>query len=187
MGIGAGFNIKSLEQTGGAVSSPHRSRVSIQRDALRDGNIGASVLSIEHGETSSVLLYVGAREVNSGAETTVRLFPAGTSLDTVERTQLTFWPPSLYWDECSSFSLVVSKGHQLDPLRNESGRTIFSVSVYTNQDGVEYETEGLTESEGEEISESESDETSDSENCETTNSESLHHSESDVEMSLYHH
>ncbi len=131
---------------------------------MQNGKIAASVLSIERSETCSFLLYVGAREVNNGVETAVKLFPAGTSLDTLENTQMTFQPPSFYWDECRSFSLVVSKGHRADPLPHESGpSTIFSVSLYIDQDTAESESEEIAKSESEEASDSESEETADSE------------------------
>jgi hypothetical protein len=168
--IGAGFRIRSLGEIGGAVLSPHRSTVSIPRDVLQNRKIAASVLSIERSATCSFVLYVGTREVNNEVETAVKLFPTGTSLETVENIQMTFRPPSFYWDECRSFSLVVSKGHRVDPLPGESGpSTIFSVSLYVDQDAAEPGSEGIAKSDSEEASESESEETA--------------NSESDVEMS----
>jgi hypothetical protein len=80
---------------------------------------------------------------------------------------MTFRPPSFYWDECRPFSLVVSKGHRVDPLPGESGpSTIFSVSLYTGQDTAEPESEEVTESESQEASGSESESTADSESYE---------------------
>ena len=68
---------------------------------------------------------------------------------------MTFRPPSFYWDECHSFSLVVSKGHHVDPLPGESGTstTVFSISLYTDQDVAEPGSKGLAKSDSEEASE----------------------------------
>jgi hypothetical protein len=144
--------------------SPHRSTVSIPRDVLQNKKIAASVLSIERSATCSFVLYIGTREVNNEVETAVKIFPTGTSLETVENTQMTFRPPSFYWDECHSFSLVVSKGHHVDPLPGESSpSTIFSVSLYMDQDAAEPGSEGMAKSDNEEASELGSEETADSE------------------------
>lgn len=160
---------------GGAILSPHRSTVSIPRDSLQNGKIADCILSLEHNETCSFLLYVGAREVNNGVETAVKLFLAGTSFDTMENIQMTFRPPSFYWDECHPFSLVVSKGYRFDPLppkfdpsiiylqREYGSNTIFSVSLYIGQEGAEREIKEIAKSESEEASDSESENTSDSE------------------------
>jgi hypothetical protein len=162
--IGAGFRMKCLRQIGDAVFIPQQSTVSIPRDALQNRKIAASVLSIERNATCSFVLYVGTREVNNEVETAVKLFPAGTSLETMGNTQMTFRPPSFYWDECHSFSLVVSKGHHVDPLPSESGSsTIFSVSLFTDQDTAEPGGKGIAVSDSEEASELGSEETTDSE------------------------
>lgn len=160
--IGAGFEIKLLKKISNAILIPDRSTVFILRDVLQDGKISASILSLGRDETCSFLLYVGAREVNNGVETAVKLFPAGTSFDTVENTQMTFRPPSFYWDECRPYSLVVSKGHHVGPYEHDS-RRIFSVSIYVGQEAAEPEIEEITKSESEEASDSESENTSDSE------------------------
>jgi hypothetical protein len=153
---GAGFKIKSLGQNGDAILSSWQSTVFILRDVLQDGKIASCILSLECNETCSFLLYVGAREVNNGVETAVKLFPAETSLDTVETTQMTFRPPSLYSDECGPFSLVVSKAHRVDPVptlapstpypHREFHSTIFSVSLYIGQEGADPEIEEITKS-----------------------------------------
>ena len=120
---------------------------------------------------SSHLCLTGeAREVKNRVETAVKLFPAGTSLDTVEKTQISFRSPSFHWDEYRSFSLVVSKGHHVDSLPGESSLSaIFSISLSVGQEAAEQESEEISKSESEEASDSESEETADS--------------ESDVEMS----
>jgi hypothetical protein len=154
---GAGFKYKSLGQIGDAILCSWRSTVFILRDVLQDGKIAFSILSLDRNETCSFLLYVGAREVNNGVETAVKLFPAGTSLATVENTQMTFRPPSLYGDECRPFSLVVSKAHRVDPVPplypsakfspHEYGPSaIFSVSLYIDQKAAEPEIEEMTKS-----------------------------------------
>jgi len=184
--IGTGFRMKSLDQIGGAALIPRQSRVYILRDALQNGKIAASVLSIGRNATCSFVLYVGIREVNNEVETAVKLFPPRTSLETVYNTQLTFRPPSFYWDECHSFSLVVSKGHHVDPLPGESGTsTVFSISLYTDQDAAEPRSKGIAESDSEEASESGIEETADSESEEASElgSEETADWESNVEMS----
>jgi hypothetical protein len=154
--VGAGFETKSLARMGNAFLISYQSTVFIPRDLLQDGKIAASILSLERNETCSFLLYVGAREVNNGVETAVKLFSAGTPLDTVENTQMTFRPQSLYWNECRPFSLVVSEGHRFDPLFSKpaastifppnkySPTTIFSVSIYIGQEAAEPEIEEIT-------------------------------------------
>ena len=162
--IGAGFRMKCIRQIGDVVFIPHRSTVFIPRDALQNRKIAASVLSIERNATCSFVLYVGTREVNNEVETAVKLFPTGTSLETVGNTQMTFRPPSFYWNECHSFSLVVSKGHHVDPLPGESGSsTIFSVSLFTDQNTAEPGNKGIAVSDSEEASDLGSEETTDSE------------------------
>lgn len=79
----------------------------------------------------------------------MKLFPAEIALNTVENTEMTFREPSLYWDTCGPFSLVVSKGHIVDPLPGESGyRIIFSISLFT---GSGADDEEMMESESEEL------------------------------------
>jgi hypothetical protein len=152
--IGAGFKIKVLKPKDDTTLSPYRSTVFIPRDILQDGKIAASILSLEGNEAGSFLLYVGAREVNKVVETAVKIFPAGTSLGAVENTQMTFRPPSFYWDECRPFSAVVSKGHRFDSLPPKfppstistleyGPKTIFSVSIYIGRKAAELEIEEM--------------------------------------------
>lgn len=84
---------------------------------------------------------------------------------------MTFRPPNFYSDECRPFSLVVSKGYRFDPLppriiylqREYKSSTIFSVSIYIDQEAAEREIEEINKSESEEASDLESENTSDSE------------------------
>jgi hypothetical protein len=67
---------------GAVFESPPKRSLNTTR-FLQNGKVVASVLSIEPSKTYSLLLHVGAREVNKKVETAVKLFPARTYLDTV--------------------------------------------------------------------------------------------------------
>jgi hypothetical protein len=162
--IGTGFKVSSLSQIGHAVLSPHQSTISIPHGCLQNGRMASSILSVQIGETWSILLHIKIREVNDSVETAAKLFHAETPLKTVKSTEVPFRPPSFYCDEYGSVSLVVSKGHRVDPLPGESGSgTIFSVSLYISKDIAHPTGEVIAGSESEEASEVDSEETSESE------------------------
>jgi hypothetical protein len=124
---------------------------------LQNENIIASVSGNGRSGSHSFLFFINARKSNKGVGTAVRLFPAGTSLDTVKRNDSS--TTELVLGQYLPFSLVISKGHRADPLRGESHpSTIFSISIYKIQGVAEPDSEEMTKSESEEASDSESEE-----------------------------
>ena len=99
---------------------------------------------------------IGIRMGHSGVETGVSLFAPDASSDSIQQSKLVFQPPSCYYELHHPWSAVVGRGQQIDELPKDSdsssleggdnsvsdktcGQTLFSVSLFhdDNQSGRE--------------------------------------------------
>lgn len=128
------YRVTCLDREGEMQLMKSRSSVYMPRNGLQNGNAASIALRFRRGPSCSFILYIEALMINDRVETSARLFPANTTLETIRQSrQNTVWhPSSFYWDEMGPFSLVVSKGHCVDPLPGESSSgTIYSISLFT--------------------------------------------------------